>query len=318
MSDFKLVNICTSELEDIASEVTIPVISGSSSNNYQTFNSQAATGTNQIQYNVQIPSLQTAVSRHFLTQATITLKISFVTSGWAPNQVVFSYGTTNALQAFPLNSLYNTVQSNLNNATVSVNSRDVLAGLLKMYNYRELAQYNSLCPSLPDSFYLNYQDGLGSNNNVLSNYSNGGFDKKFQPRGVFPITMYDSNMNPLNSLQVVADGSGNVVPYVYLKFTSTEPLMFLSPFISADANNKAAFLGLNNLTLTMNMGDASRVMSNASYAVPAAGGASIPTISDVTYTGYDSAKLLLNLLTIPPAMFSKIEPKNVVNYSQYT
>ena len=37
MSDFKLVNITDSALEDITSELTLPVVSGSSSNNFQTF-----------------------------------------------------------------------------------------------------------------------------------------------------------------------------------------------------------------------------------------------------------------------------------------
>ena len=316
MSDFKLVNIVDSQLEDIASELTLPVISGSSSNNYQTFNSQASTGTGQMQFNIQIPSLQTAVSRHFLVQSEVTLKINFATGPWSADQVLFNYGYSNSLQAFPLNSLFNTLQSNINNATVSVNTRDVLAGLLKMYNYRELAQYNSLTPSLPDSFYLNYADGLGSNNNVLSNYSNGGFDKKFQPRGVYPVKLYDSNMAEMNSLQVKADGNGTAPPFVYLKFTTTEPLLFLSPYISAHSNNQSAFLGLNNLTITANMGDATRCMSNGSYADKS--GVSTATISSVDYVSYTGAKLLLNFLTIPPVMFSKIEPKNVVNYNQYT
>ena len=316
MSDFKLVNIVDSQLEDIASELTLPVISGSSSNNYQTFNSQASTGTGQMQFNIQIPSLQTAVSRHFLVQSEVTLKINFATGPWSADQVLFNYGYSNSLQAFPLNSLFNTLQSNINNATVSVNTRDVLAGLLKMYNYRELAQYNSLTPSLPDSFYLNYADGLGSNNNVLSNYSNGGFDKKFQPRGVYPVKLYDSNMAEMNSLQVKADGNGTAPAFVYLKFTTTEPLLFLSPYISAHSNNQSAFLGLNNLTITANMGDATRCMSNGSYADKS--GVSTATISSVDYVSYTGAKLLLNFLTIPPVMFSKIEPKNVVNYNQYT
>ena len=102
MSDFKLVNITDAQLEDIASEITLPVINGSSSNNFQTFNSQAATGTSQMQFNIQIPSLQTAVSRHFLVQSEVTLKISFTAGPWKANQVLFSYGTTNSLQAFPI------------------------------------------------------------------------------------------------------------------------------------------------------------------------------------------------------------------------
>jgi len=318
MSDFKLVNITDAQLEDIASEITLPVINGSSSNNFQTFNSQAATGTTQMQFNIQIPSLQTAVSRHFLVQSEITLKLTFTAGPWTENQVLFDYGNKNSLQAFPLNSLFNTLQSNINNATVSVNTRDVLAGLLKMYNYRELAQYNSLAPSLPDSFYLNYADGIGSNNNVMSNYSNGGFDKKFQPRGVFPAALYALDGTALNTLQVTAAENGDAPAPVLLKFTTTEPLLFLSPYISAHSNNQAAFLGLNNLTITANMGDGSRVMSNGSYAAKQNENALTPTVASVDYVSYTGCKLLLNFLTIPPVMFSKIEPKNVVNYNQYT
>ena len=194
MTDFKLINITDSLLEDISPSVSLPVISGSSSNNFQTFNSQATTGTNQLQFNVQIPSLQTAVSRNFLVESTLVLRIDFDTSiTYTADEKIFDYGKTNSLQAFPLNSLITTVQSNINNATVSVSTREVMACLLKMYNYRELATYNSLAPSMPDSFYQNYADGIGSNNNVLANYSNGGLDKKFIPRGAFPVELYSDD-----------------------------------------------------------------------------------------------------------------------------
>ena len=90
--------------------------------------------------------------------------------------------------------------------------------------------------------------------------------------------------------------------------------MFLSPYLSGNSNNQGAFLGLNNLTLTLNLGNATRVMSNASYKV----GTNDKTISNVTFVGYQEPKLRLNFLTIPPVMYSKIEPKNVTNYNQYT
>ena len=92
MSDFKLVNIPDANLEDIASEITIPVISGSSSNNFQTFNAQTSVGTTQLQYNISIPSLSTAVSRHFLMQTEICLKINFAAGPWEPDEILFSYG----------------------------------------------------------------------------------------------------------------------------------------------------------------------------------------------------------------------------------
>ncbi|RZL13363.1 MAG: hypothetical protein EOO89_17705 [Pedobacter sp.] len=323
MSDFKLVNLVDSQLEDITSEVTLPVITGAQSNNFQTFNAQSGIGSSQIQFNVQVPSLATAVNRHFLVQTDIALQVDFdggtTAKKWEPNAILFSYGRTNSLQAFPLNALLSTIQSNLNNATVSVNTRDVMAALLKMYNYEELAKYNSLTPSLIDSFYQNYVDGLGSNNNVIANYSVGTFSKEYQPRGVFPVTLWTTDGTQIDSLTIKADENGTS-PYasIILKFTTTEPLLFLSPYRSGNCNNYASFLGLNNLTITMNLGDATRVMSNASYALLADESTSSKTISNVSLSAYSNAKLLLNFLTIPPVLMAKIEPKNVVNYNQYT
>jgi hypothetical protein len=323
MSDFKLVNIVDSQLEDINSEITLPVITGAASNNYQTFNSQSGIGASQIQFNVQVPSLSTAVSRHFLTQVDIELLVSITggtTAGyWAADENLFTYGDTNSLQAFPLNSLLSTIQSNLNNANVTVNSREVMAGLLKMMNYEELSKYNSMTPSLVDSFYYDYEDGVGGNNNVLGNYSVGSYSKEFQPRGSFPVQLFQTDGTPINSLQITTSAAGTA-PFssFIVKFTTTEPLLFLSPFISGNSNNSSAFLGLNNLTITMNLGDASRTMSNASYATLANKTTKIQTISSVSLSKYSNAKLLLNFLTIPPVLMAKIEPKNVCNYNQYS
>jgi hypothetical protein len=77
----------------------------------------------------------------------------------------------------------------------------------------------------------------------------------------------------------------------------------------------ASFLGLNTLNLTLNLGDATRVMSNASYATH--GGASTKTIGNVTFVKGNSSRLLMNFLDIPYQLMAKVEPKNVVNYNQY-
>ena len=323
-SDFKLVNITDSTIEDITSELTLPVICGANSNTFQTFNAQASGGTNQIQFNVQVPSLSTIVSRHFLCQSTfrITLNIAGgVTAGyWAANEVLYDYGVSNSLGVFPLNALVTTMMSNLNNATVSVNSREVLAGLLKLCNYEDLARYNSMTPSLVDSFYQKYVDGLGSNNNTLANYSVGSYAKEFQPRGAYPVSLLEIDGTPINGLKVVASDAGTA-PFAsfMIEFNVTEPLMFLSPFISGNSNNQAGFLGLNNLTLTLNLGTADRAISNSSYAdLNGQQGKITKTISSVSLDSYSDAKLMLNFLTPPPMLYDKIESKNIVNYNQYT
>lgn len=215
--------------------------------------------------------MATAVNRHILAQTDIELQVDFaagVTANyWEAEEVLFSYGQLNSLQAFPLNSLISTIQAQINNSNVTVATRDVMAALLKMYNYEELARYNSLTPSLIDSFYQNYTDGLGTNNNVMGNYSVGGFTKEYQPRGCFPVKLFRTAADggaaipgltikasaategiPASegSPEVPANTSGTA-PFssFVIRFTTTEPLLFLSPFISGLSKNHASFLGLN-------------------------------------------------------------------------
>jgi hypothetical protein len=139
MSDYKLCNIVDSQLEDITSELTLPVISGSTSNTYQQFNAQGGTSNTSMQFQIQIPSMATAVNRHVLAQTDIDLQVDFAggtTVGyWGANEVLFAYGKVNALQAFPLNAMITTVQAQINNSNATVSTRDVMAALLKMYNY---------------------------------------------------------------------------------------------------------------------------------------------------------------------------------------
>ena len=45
MTDYKLYNIVDSQLEDITSEISLPVSSGSTSNTYQQFNAHGSSST---------------------------------------------------------------------------------------------------------------------------------------------------------------------------------------------------------------------------------------------------------------------------------
>jgi len=119
--------------------------------------------------------------------------------------------------------------------------------------------------------------------------------------------------------EIKASGAGtSPFAYFYIEFTTTEPLLFLSPFISGSSNNQASFLGVNNMTVTLNVGNASRVMSNASFAIPDGQTDPVRTLSGVSLVSFASTQLLFNFLTIPPTLYSKIEPKNVLHYNSYT
>jgi hypothetical protein len=322
MSDYKLVNLVDAGLEDIANEITLPVICASPSNTFQNFNALTVSKT-QVQFNIQIPSLATTFKRDVLVQSKCRLKIDFEggsTAGyWKADQLIFSYGLSNALQAFPFNSSFSTIQSGINNSNITLSSRDVLPALLKMSNYEEMAKTNSLCPSLVDSFYYNYADGISSNSNVLGNYSSSTLAKEYQPRGVFPVTITDVNGVEL-PFSIKADNNGtNQYPSIYLEFVTTEPILFLSPFSSGVSVNQANFLGISGLTMTFTIsaGAGNYMMSNASYATKA-DDTIIKTISNVELIEITECKALFNFQTIPAQLYDKILPKNVLNYNQYT
>ena len=322
-NNFTLVNIVDSQIEDITSDLILPVITGPKSTSYHKFNAQSNAGTSQCTIQCNIPSVLSAVDRNIMVQSTIDLKIDIAggttANYWAPNQVLFNYGNTNALQAFPLNSLLTTVATEINTTTPSVSTREIMSALLKTYNYQDLAKYNSLTPSLIDTFYYDYRDGFGSNNNVLANYSNGTYMKEFLGRGAYVIKLYQSDgTTPINGLRIVADANG-MSPYAsfVLRFTVTEPLLFMSPFISGSSNNCASLTGLNKLDLKLTFGDASRVMSNASYGLLHDGVTEAKTISNVTYLGYKDPKAFMRSMIIPDTCASKIVTRNVVNYNNY-
>ncbi len=91
----------------------------------------------------------------------------------------------------------------------------------------------------------------------------------------------------------------------------------MSPFISGSSNNCASLTGLNKLDLKLTFGDASRVMSNASYGLLHDGVTEAKTISNVTYLGYKDPKAFMRSMIIPDTCASKIVTRNVVNYNNY-
>jgi hypothetical protein len=212
-------------------------------------------------------------------QSTITLTLTIGgtagldASTLSQNVLVFDYGLTDSLQVFPLNSLCTTQQMSINNATVSQNTKDILPMLLRLYDRRKLNRYNSLCPSLPDSFYAEYSSGLGCLNNVLAGYNNQTLDEDFVPRGAFPITImnvihkyvntvatvpttyYDSN------LVMLAGTTANTWSIV-IQFETTEPFICLPPWTNTNSNNQAGLVGVNNLSCNFNIdATCSRVFS---------------------------------------------------------
>ena len=261
MSDFTTALVREQTIGDITSDIVYPVLSGPASTTYQRFPATSASNSSLI-YSVQIPSENVVIGRDVLLTSGLSFTMTAGNSagvgspGYVPSgQTAFDYGKTDALQAFPLASLFTTIQCSINNTSVSINLQDVLPSLLRLNNSRELYKYNSMTPSLPDFSYARYIDGVGATNNGLAGYSNASYDDCLVPRGAFPasitITRTDGSSGATDNSPIAVNDNDTWV--IEFSTVVTEPL-FLSPWIFGDATfNSQGLLGINNMSFTFNV-----------------------------------------------------------------
>jgi hypothetical protein len=339
-NDYSTYLVSDSRISQITDKREIEVANGASSSVYQQF--QAISSNNlSIIFNIAVPSESVVVDRNILMQSKINLTIEIPGTEVKLNDIPFLYGLSNAFGPYPFNQLISSASASINNSSISSNVQDVISPLLRMNDSRELYRYNSITPSMPDFAFLNYADGIEANNNVLAGYQNYGYDLSLSPRGAFPFdylkvvqtyteTAADGTTS-VKTAQYINDGSKVVEDTskalqaksdgasfkVYISATFTEPLCTLSPFLFSDLNwsNKAGFLGLNGLNLTLNIDTLCRRVFRNSCQNPLINyNVSLGTEADSS-RGFENTKLLLNFLSIPPT--SLISTKNVLPMTNY-
>jgi hypothetical protein len=245
--------------------------------------------------------MSTVIDREVLLQSTIQFTIT--ATNVPVGEPAIDYAQTDALQAFPFNSLISTISATINNTTVSLNQQDIFAQLLKMNNDESLNRYNSMTPVYPDSFYLYYADAVNSNANVLGGMDDAFLNQNILPRGCFPV-LFDVTHNITGGGQDDSLISTNVADTFSIVTTVvvTEPL-FLSPFANSE-NDKAGFLGLNNLVLNINIDNSCRRLWSSSTG----------WITNIQLNSFTNSRLLMNFLSLQPEQYSKISAKNVLPY----
>ncbi len=237
-----------------------------------------------VQFSAPPPSPNIIVDRQVKVQMQLDIDIKGADQGSKLVQI----GVHDALRAFPLSSVIDTLAVTINNSSISINMSDVISSLLRYHVSEKMREFDfSTAPSMLDQ-YMAYSEGVGSVRNPLGTYddSSSGADI---PRGAFPgldqKTDVDSNTEYKKS------------------FIVTEPL-FLSPFLFGGQEHRG-FFGVQTLDFNFTMsGDLSRVWSHSSS------GNALDTIS-VTIS---NPKLLFNYLT-PNALMPI--PKSIV-YPYYT
>ena len=294
-TDFTKVLIKDDRIANLTDSVKYGVVKGGQNVTSASYTAQSATNSAHT-YSVQVPSEQTIISREVMWSSTVTFKISGTP---VEGEYLVDYGDSEAFAPFPLNQMVETMSSTINNNTVSLNVKDVLAPILRLHDKRELNRYNGLCPTMVDT-YKNYADAIGASNNPLANYTVTN-DNDILPRGAFHIESIAGN-----SVQ----GQGqNALKNVYITVKITEPLLS-SPWLFANPeSNNQGFYGIQNLAFQFNLDSTcrrawrtSRVIPNYAVVIEGQGGAS----------GWSDSKLIFTYISPHPS--DLLPSRNVVPY----
>lgn len=297
--DIQLVKVLEDTL-NVTDKVKYAVQKGASQFTANTYKAISQTPSSHV-YNVVVPSENTVVDRRVLWKSTCVLRVDC--AGVPAGSLPCNYGLTDALGAMPLHSLCTTIQSTINNTTVSVNINDLLAPLLKIHDSRELNAYNSMTPTYTDNYKF-YADGVNANNNPLGSYHNIA-DEDIIPRGAFSDVIIGSSWTAGSAPTGALSTAGGAQTF-YVQFTVTEPIFGLSPWTWAKCqSNNQGIYGINNLTFQMQMNPtSSRVFRSANNYQQV-----------VTVQEFRDSELLLNYLTMQPSQL--VSARNVVPYLEF-
>lgn len=335
MSDFKCVLIEDARIADITSTEGFGVLSGASQSTYQQFQAVSASNSSVV-FNVQIPSENIVIDRHLLLASEVSFQIN---AGGASNPVpigqkVFQYGLTESLQAFPLNSLFTTTQATINNVSVSTNLQDVLPMLMRMNTSEMLSRYNSLTPSYPDCAWGEYRDAVGANANPLASYNTMSYDTDLVPRGAFKLEVcqIDHYIGGVYTDSSPISTATTDTWKIFIRVVLTEPFLALSPFINCEPNCSAGLVGVNNMSMVLNVDSTCRRLFSTANSAVSGGNSLRGFISSISLgwadtpaggvlasqpVGFANTRLLFNFLSLQPEQYAKISTKNVVPFLDY-
>jgi len=308
------------------------------------FNSQTANSNSQ-QFNVVVPSenvfIDRAVDWVSSGVASLTLTMSACTS--SGTGVILTPGEI-ALAAFPSHQCVNQMTATINDASVSVNTADVLNYVLRLQDYKK-NRLQRTCPTQLDSYatYPAASSAGGVNtgtsqsaffqNSPLATYG-GSHAVDELPNGAFSQWWFcDSNGAPLTgglpTLAATAINTGTSAETVYIRWQSTEKL-FLPPFVFADDHEYSTGLfGVQNFQVQMNMlstpARAIRIADSLIGRAVGTSGKTISAIGDIAWGtgsgigGYAPYPVqpALSVQFLTPALDVPLPPKSIVPYMEF-
>tara|TARA_R110000868_G_scaffold56100_4_gene173979 strand:+ start:5653 stop:7512 length:1860 start_codon:yes stop_codon:yes gene_type:complete len=324
------------------------------------FNAQTANQTTQ-QFNVIVPSENVFIDRAVDWISSGVIQVNLTTTGAVTNATAGAVGACILLQpsdvapaAFPSHQCVSQMTATINDATVTVNTQDVLNQVLRL---QDLAAHRTqrTCPTMLDTYSFYPSSGLTNSSVVLSPavpYANSplnGYGFRFSPDGEpngawgqWYFCQADGSLgtsttaiNYINSsglpVATSSAASGTATQPVYIRWQSTEKLL-LPPFIFGDSFElSTGFFGVQNFQVQMNMAPTpSRAFRFASSVIgktisTAGATATITTIgipqwvtSGLTsqYAPY-SFQPALSVQFLTPALDVPLPPKSIVPYMEF-
>ena len=308
------------------------------------------------QFNVQVPSENVFVDRAVQWQGTqVATVVLTLTAGTLAGAVIEGGTSLQGLvapAAFPLHQSTSQMSATINDATVTVNTQDVLPQVLRLADVRD-ARRQRTCPTMLDR-YAKYPDSRKVANSPLQTWSqtyhsddvpNGGFNGFYyatDATGVYPVDV-------TNPAQIIG-----AVTYVYGQPTLTASLasglsravtlnvvwnsvekLLLSPFIFSDQYEMSTGLfGVQNFQVQMNL------VSSPSRAVRVSTSTTLPmSLAASPYSGLDwvsgsvaltsvawgtggfagmwVTKPSLAVQFLTPSLDIPLPPKSIVPYMEY-
>jgi len=296
-----------------------------------------------VQFNVQVPSENVFVDRAIELTGTIAATVT-VTAG-----ATFASGSSLVglvgPAAFPLHQATTQMTSTINDATVTVNTQDVLPQVLRLADMRD-ARRQRTCPTMLDR-YATYPDTNSVSNSPLGlwdktfnsdevpNAGYNGFYYATDATGKTPQPLSGSgtafgkvgyvNGLPVTNAQV---NVGDVLTF-HVAIESTEKLM-LPPFIFNDQYELSTGLfGVQNFQVQLNLAPSStarsfRVATSLNPYVVSSGAPTTAAFSTPTVTwasnstgGLWVSNPTLAVQFLTPALDVPLPPKSIVPYMEF-
>jgi len=305
------------------------------------FNAQTANNSTQ-QFNVIVPSENVFIDRavDWISSGVVSIAVSFAAAP-SGGQIIMGPGDV-ALAAFPSHQCVQQMTATINDATVTVNTADVLNYVLRL---QDLAQHRKqrTCPTMLDLYAYNPPNSYTQGGQPLyDNSPLNGYGVRYtsdsSPNGAWAEWWFcDSTGAILASPGLPVAATGTTAAYtgggtgttqtVYLRWQSTEKLL-LPPFIFGDAFELSTGLfGVQNFQVQMNMlPNPSRAVRLSSSLVGKQVGTSgitavglpawVTTGLTSSYAPY-SFQPALSVQFMTPALDVPLPPKSIVPYMEF-